>query len=52
MKNLHSAMSAMYVESKHLQHRRVDMSVTQIDLDNEALTEVMRIAGSTRRRRP
>jgi len=38
-------MLVMYAQAIHHQHREGDVAVTQIDLDDEALVEVMRIAG-------
>jgi len=38
-------MLAIYALAVHHQHREAVVSVTQIDLDDEALAEVMRIAG-------
>jgi len=35
----------MYKRSVHRQHKGAGVAVTQIDLDDEALAEVMRIAG-------
>jgi Arc/MetJ family transcription regulator len=35
----------MYACAIHHQHSEADVAVTQIDLDDEALAEVMRIAG-------
>jgi Arc/MetJ family transcription regulator len=39
------AMLVMYARTIHHQHEEAVVSVTQIDLDDEALTEIMRIAG-------
>jgi Arc/MetJ family transcription regulator len=41
----HAAMLAMYNLPVHRQHWEAVVSVTQIDLDDEALAEIMRIAG-------
>jgi Arc/MetJ family transcription regulator len=38
-------MLAMYAQGTHHQHEEASVSVTQIDLDDEALADVMRIAG-------
>jgi Arc/MetJ family transcription regulator len=42
----------MYARAIHRQHEEAVVSVTQIDLDDEALAEVMRIAGVHTIRKP